>query len=103
MPCPEGQHFNATLSVCDWPQTAGCVGEKEGAKSSVEKTVETFTTTEPGWSFDVEANFWIFKSKKTTSWPASYKKETIKVSEPCCFFGKGKEDCSDLDPCPEIE
>jgi hypothetical protein len=24
MPCPEGLHFNATLSVCDYPQNAEC-------------------------------------------------------------------------------
>lgn len=25
MECPDGLYFNAELSVCDWPESAGCV------------------------------------------------------------------------------
>jgi hypothetical protein len=29
MKCPDGQHFNAKLSVCDWPQNAECKEPKQ--------------------------------------------------------------------------
>lgn len=64
MQCPPGLHFNAKLSVCDWPLRANCSGEAGGPVTStpgstgspgseVTPPVSPETTT-PGTSVPIE-------------------------------------------------
>ena len=60
------------------------------------KTVETYTTTAPGWTFSYEVNLWVFKGTVTNTQPPSYKKETdtVLVTIQCCQKQGNLKTCS---------
>jgi hypothetical protein len=69
---------------------------KKGTKAKCEETVETYTTTSSGWTWNAGANVWLFNGSVTNTTPPSYEKRTVKSTWDGCK-SSGNTPCSDAE------
>ena len=71
------------------------VNNRTPAKCKTTTTIETYTTTEPGWVWSLELNVWLFKGKVSHESPKDYLKTTkTTIAEfDGCVLG-GDSDCT---------
>ncbi|MCL2561788.1 MAG: carbohydrate-binding module family 14 protein [Rikenellaceae bacterium] len=88
--CPPGLYFCPALQICYWEDEDMCnygsggsgSGGQKGEKK--ERIVETYTSTAPGWAYEINGKAWFVNGKVATSWPPNYQKVTDKYN--CCEF-----------------
>lgn len=100
--CPPGLYFCPELQICYWEDedlcNYGSGGNNSGGRKGkhINRTVETYSSTAPGWAYEINGKAWFINGKVTTSWPPDYRKVTDRFD--CCEIRNDAPIC-EFAPC----